>query len=961
MVKRKGLGQANTFRTNNNTSTGYGVAYADEVSGHRTVGSPADLYVLHDWQLSASGENTDNDAIGQLWYVVNADGNGNGCYYQLKDWSKRNEAAGWSIADYTTKAELGGAVENINTELDKKEDTTSVDQKLSLKADLEEFNNTVSSINTNIATKANAQDVTNAIGELQDKIGDRVVVSGNVTNNPDEEDITTEGDTPQTQVLKLKDRAYDRLNASGKGYKILRKNWQPINGERKNVLTQAMINEPNTIYEIRYDFDLDGEEISIPKNCVLLFRGGSIDNGTIVFNQTIIDATLYQIFYNVATKGYSPSDCQVEWFGAKAYNKLDTEFTYSSDAIQKALGSCFQNLYFNVGVYYIDKTLEMDCKKSLNFKGSYNGTINTAYNYEINNTNASTLCVLTDIDILHVNCKYNKVPNDISGFISIRGYGILDATKVDNYNSVAVKINVDGIIITNSNIELYVIKKNITFTSIEEAEKEDFGNSIGIELNNSSTKGYSIYGLKINGRIQGFRYGVRNNIPKVCSPTAITFNCQINRCVTAIDFGESGIMGAQVFGEIQTSSFFTDSNKNKYPVFTGLIQNVYFDCYVWDLGLTSNGIFFHNRVMNLSYDDIPVFGEQFKQYKQYIAGDVSSINSAYKYTDFYNTNEYFASTGSYFINFLTDDYAFYQDYNIEKNGINMNGSPFNYGQGGYNGLYVKPTAEDNGKSFKIQINASNVGICKVFLEYQEGSDEYSYFESVDVIYYNSENIQLEKKTYNFNVSDVSRRNYIRDLNVIYGSTVHHVDIVFNNLIYKSSASCIFFIRISGFRHFYKHINTPNRTEIQKDGTFILHGDEFQNVVLDNQHYLLDKTNGAKFYSTAGQKRFFSQEGIETEINKNLAAYGTGCRFYMYNYDEPKLFIFDKETKELFRINMIKSRFKERGTFAEKPKNPYIGYQFFCTDRQTAEGASDGMVIYYKGGNVWVDALGRTVS
>ena len=279
MVKRKGLGQANTFRTNNNTSTGYGVAYADEVSGHRTVGSLADLYALHDWQLSASGDNTGSDAVGQLWYVVDADGNGNGCYYQLKDWSKRNKAAGWSIADYTTKAELGSAVENINTELDKKENTTNVDQKLSLKADLDEFNNTVSSINTNIATKANAQDVTNAIGELQDKIGDRVVVSGNVTNNPDEEDITTEGDTPQTQVLKLKDRAYDSLNASGKGYKILRKNWQPINGERKNVLTQAMINEPNTIYEIRYDFDLNGEEITLPEYCGLRFNGGSFNNG----------------------------------------------------------------------------------------------------------------------------------------------------------------------------------------------------------------------------------------------------------------------------------------------------------------------------------------------------------------------------------------------------------------------------------------------------------------------------------------------------------------------------------------------------------------------------------------------------------------------------------------------------------------------------------------------------------
>lgn len=46
-----------------------------------------------------------------------------------------------------------------------------------------------SAIQKQIATKANTQDVTNAIGELQDKIGDRIVVSGNVTNNPDEEDI----------------------------------------------------------------------------------------------------------------------------------------------------------------------------------------------------------------------------------------------------------------------------------------------------------------------------------------------------------------------------------------------------------------------------------------------------------------------------------------------------------------------------------------------------------------------------------------------------------------------------------------------------------------------------------------------------------------------------------------------------------------------------------------------------
>lgn len=127
MTTRKGLGQANILRTNNNTSTGYGIVYADEVSGHRTVANLTALYALNDWQLSASGDNTGSDAIGQLWYVVDADGKGNGALYQLKDWSKRKEAAGWSefkgtggdvdLSNYTTKSDLNDAVSGIDTKL----------------------------------------------------------------------------------------------------------------------------------------------------------------------------------------------------------------------------------------------------------------------------------------------------------------------------------------------------------------------------------------------------------------------------------------------------------------------------------------------------------------------------------------------------------------------------------------------------------------------------------------------------------------------------------------------------------------------------------------------------------------------------------------------------------------------------------------------------------------------------
>lgn len=54
-------------------------------------------------------------------------------------------------------------------------------------------------------------------------------------------------------------------------------------------------------------------------------------------------------------------------------------------------------------------------------------------------------------------------------------------------------------------------------------------------------------------------------------------------------------------------------------------------------------------------------------------------------------------------------------------------------------------------------------------------------------------------------------------------------------------------------------------------------------------------------------------------------------------------------------NYIKS-----GTFTNKPTKAPIGFAYFCTDKQTGEGATDGITIYYKGNDIWVDALGRVV-
>lgn len=103
----------------------------------------------------------------------------------------------------------------------------------------------------------------------------------NVTNYPDDEDIVS-----VDNMLKLKDREADAANFQSKGYVILRKNLRLINGVVKNILTQDMINQPNTIYEIRYDFDLNGTALEMPDNCTLKFAGGMLKNGIICSNFT---------------------------------------------------------------------------------------------------------------------------------------------------------------------------------------------------------------------------------------------------------------------------------------------------------------------------------------------------------------------------------------------------------------------------------------------------------------------------------------------------------------------------------------------------------------------------------------------------------------------------------------------------------------------------------------------------
>lgn len=92
--------------------------------------------------------------------------------------------------------------------------------------------------------------------------------------------------------LASQDKPYDPENFSGLGAIILKRNVQEVevDGEtvKVNVLTQEMMSQANTRYVIKYDFSLRGVQIEVPEGCILEFQGGSISDGIVFSNKTIL-------------------------------------------------------------------------------------------------------------------------------------------------------------------------------------------------------------------------------------------------------------------------------------------------------------------------------------------------------------------------------------------------------------------------------------------------------------------------------------------------------------------------------------------------------------------------------------------------------------------------------------------------------------------------------------------------
>lgn len=126
----------------------------------------------------------------------------------------------------------------------------------------------------------------------------------------------------------------------------------------KNVLTQSMIAQSNTIYIIQYNYDLQGQKIIIPEGCTLDFQGGSFKNGQIDGNGcTLLNYPNYNIFNDVLISNFNIDYLDVRWFGAIEGQDATDAFQYCVNSFNKNVG-----IPINVvGHYVLTRTIQCDC------------------------------------------------------------------------------------------------------------------------------------------------------------------------------------------------------------------------------------------------------------------------------------------------------------------------------------------------------------------------------------------------------------------------------------------------------------------------------------------------------------------------------------------------------------------------------------------------------------------------
>lgn len=131
----------------------------------------------------------------------------------------------------------------------------------------------------------------------------------------------------------------------------------------------SQVTAANTIYEIKDEFDLNGGSVTIPAGCTLKFNGGSLRNGTINFNYTLLDGN--PLITTSIAGSIKNNQLNVLWLGARAEDKTFDNTPIFQKAIDWAENNKPSIVYVPIGTFYIKSTVNM--KAGVKFTGEAKG------------------------------------------------------------------------------------------------------------------------------------------------------------------------------------------------------------------------------------------------------------------------------------------------------------------------------------------------------------------------------------------------------------------------------------------------------------------------------------------------------------------------------------------------------------------------------------------------------------
>lgn len=841
---------------------------------------------------------------------------------------------------------------------------------------------------------------------------------GTINNLPDEEDITSTGsDMP---VLKFKDKAYNPANFSGLGRVYLRKNIVDVEQEggstiHKNILTQDMINKENTVYIIQYDYDLNGETITIPEGCVLKFEGGKFNNGIIIGNNTII----YNLFNGTAItdgtfvyKDYLPDEEDVttengmikfkdrdvnnDNFNITGHKIVRKEIDEKRrNTIRNQIKNADINTIFDIQ-YDFNSLADNDKRiligpKILNFKGGklHGGELSLGNNYskpifltglyeygldeeDLNITRYSQWqeniegkpLVLNLCNLKGVFKKYTLKPDGITDNYD-NFYNLVNHTWVkmaaerrpiifvfDGYSDNTWEAAIDGIHKDTHNA-LYLFKKplyNLGFkgrdvTFILRADikfdfsdynitlaKEDItsGNKVTIPRYNFSLQRF------LNLRIIGIPYE-RTDIATYGSNTKPT-----------IDLGQDTIVGDYYEGlEDTAGNKYYSSYNNALSIYNSenvrieniavrnsaggiivaanntIIENVTVEGSLFDNGISVSGNELNKNtsgavINNCRVDNCKDIGISFGGIKNGIIQNCYITNCG-------NDN-------------LTKDGALNPNFGV-NNSFNTGGgisieNALN-GDLGDNRVLILNTKIHNCYNYGIGIDHYGATIDVIGCEINTIINTWKHdYEELIGTSFKYQAIGIRRIGAAIVVISNQENNVY--VNVI-GSLIKNVQYLSNN-----AAPVIFYgckIGTVNGNTEYEMPTSPYRPQLI-------------NCLINED---IDIKNGLnKIDYNSEYLKIISGITVNRPSNPQI-----GFQYFDTTLNKPLWWNGTKWVES--EGNDADSTPITSGAFANKPTGVDIGYAYFCTDRQTAEGSTNGIMTYYKGDNVWVDALGRVVS